>query len=760
MATWKKVIVSGSQAELAGVTGSFTGSFTGDGSNLTGISADSLANALTDGTGIADFTFNGSSAVQISTDDSAIVHDNLSGFVANEHIDHSSVSVTAGAGLTGGGTITETRTINVDSGSMNAFFSSSAFSQVNGDGTINSEGDFTLGTVGANHITEISNLTAGEGAQLENIDSVTISNTQWGYVGAMNQGVTTTSNVNFGHISASGGISASHLKINSDAEGSFIELENGTFGAKIVTSGSDYLVITSSGNSGGFYYDVRDNHLGIGRLPHITNSTGLTVGGLTSGSTLHMSSHISASGNILALGTVTASAFVGDGSGLTGVTATPEIDGLSALGGTGLHQTQDHFLFSDNGTEKKITFSNLEDAIFGNISGDIQLAAGGAATIQANAVEGSMLNTNTADTSTIEVSSNTLSVLKVPNALTAGAGLNNGGGTFDGAATRTFSVDSGSLVAYYSSSIFSTLSGDISVTDKGVATVTGAVTNAALTDGTGIADFTFDGSGAVQISTDDSAIVHDDLSGFVANEHIDHSGVSITAGAGLTGGGTIAATRTLNVDSGSMNAFFSSSAFSQVSGDATIASTGVLTLGTVGANHITEISNLTAGEGAQLENINSVTISNTQWGYVGALDQSLTTTSNVDFNNVSVAGNLDVQGTVTTLNTTNLNVEDQFLLLNSGSNSKDVGIVFGGTGGTSQQGKALVWDYSYKSNDGRLAISTTDVAWNATANFGAGTAGYYVGGVFLGSEADAATAKADHSGNIRVESDEIYIYVE
>ena len=37
MATWKKVIVSGSQAELAGATGSFTGSFTGDGSNLTGI---------------------------------------------------------------------------------------------------------------------------------------------------------------------------------------------------------------------------------------------------------------------------------------------------------------------------------------------------------------------------------------------------------------------------------------------------------------------------------------------------------------------------------------------------------------------------------------------------------------------------------------------------------------------------------------------------------------------------------------------------
>src|SRR6056300_122145 len=37
MPAWKKVITSGSQAELAGVTGSFTGSFVGDGSGLTGI---------------------------------------------------------------------------------------------------------------------------------------------------------------------------------------------------------------------------------------------------------------------------------------------------------------------------------------------------------------------------------------------------------------------------------------------------------------------------------------------------------------------------------------------------------------------------------------------------------------------------------------------------------------------------------------------------------------------------------------------------
>jgi len=81
-----------------------------------------------------------------------------------------------------------------------------------------------------------------------------------------------------------------------------------------------------------------------------------------------------------------------------------DIDGYSALGGTGLHQTQDHFVFSDNGTEKKISFTNLEDAIFGNVSGDIAVAAGGAATIQANSVA---LGTDTVGNYMTDVSAGT-----------------------------------------------------------------------------------------------------------------------------------------------------------------------------------------------------------------------------------------------------------------------------------------------------------------------------------------------------------------
>jgi hypothetical protein len=43
---------------------------------------------------------------------------------------------------------------------------------------------------------------------------------------------------------------------------------------------------------------------------------------------------------------------------------------------------------------------------------------------------------------------------------------------------------------------------------------------------------------------------HDNLTNFVANEHIDHTGVTITAGAGLTGGGDISANRTIDVGAG------------------------------------------------------------------------------------------------------------------------------------------------------------------------------------------------------------------
>lgn len=51
-----------------------------------------------------------------------------------------------------------------------------------------------------------------------------------------------------------------------------------------------------------------------------------------------------------------------------------------------------------------------------------------------------------------------------------------------------------------------------------------------------------------ELGVDEANVDHDSLSGFVANEHIDHSGVTISSGTGLSGGGDITASRTLSLD--------------------------------------------------------------------------------------------------------------------------------------------------------------------------------------------------------------------
>ena len=197
--------------------------------------------------------------------------------------------------------------------------------------------------------------------------------------------------------------------------------------------------------------------------------------------------------------------------------------------------------------------------------------------------------------------------------------------------------------------------------------------------------------------------------------------------------------------------------FGNVSGDATIAAGGALTIGTIGANHIDEISNLTSGEGAQLENINSVTISNTQWGYLGALNQSVTTTSNVQFNNVNVDGNLVVAGTASFEETANLNVKDRFISLASGSAAGgDGGIVVNQALGNVPSGSAFGYE-----------AGTAD-RWAVQANFvptgSAMVPDAYMGIVTFSTNAPTGNPQyggANYGyGNIHVDTDDgdIYIY--
>jgi hypothetical protein len=75
-------------------------------------------------------------------------------------------------------------------------------------------------------------------------------------------------------------------------------------------------------------------------------------------------------------------------------------------------------------------------------------------------------------------------------------------------------------------------------------------TTIAAGDFIAMVDITDSGSGKITFANFEGTLNHDNLAGVVADQHVAHSGVSITAGTGMTGGGTIASTRTLNVIGG------------------------------------------------------------------------------------------------------------------------------------------------------------------------------------------------------------------
>jgi len=161
-----------------------------------------------------------------------------------------------------------------------------------------------------------------------------------------------------------------------------------------------------------------------------------------------------------------------------------------------------------------------------------------------------------------------------------------------------------------------------------------------------------------------SQVDHDLTTNFVANEHIDHSSISVGSGKGLSGGGTIDTNRSIFLDTGS--AHFDNGIKKIIDADDVHS-------GSIAISNVTELSNLTEDEGAQLENIGTSTISATQWGYLGGMDQDVKTTSDVTFNDINASGDVvingdfTVLGSATEISTTELSIEDKLITVASGS---------------------------------------------------------------------------------------------
>jgi len=123
---------------------------------------------------------------------------------------------------------------------------------------------------------------------------------------------------------------------------------------------------------------------------------------------------------------------------------------------------------------------------------------------------------------------------------------------------------------------------------------------------------------------------------------------------------------------------------------------------------------------------------------------------------ITIPGNLTITGTRTELQVTNLNVEDQFILLNSGSTSGNSGIIFGGTGnGTAQEGHSIFCDDS--DGDGATFGYKSQLAHNVTTG---GTPTSKLGNIESSTSAPSSAPTFQGVGTIHIKTDseEIYIY--
>jgi len=573
--------------------------FQGDSGGALSIDLDSETLTIAGGTGIS--TEGSSNTITITTTDSEIVHDNLSGFVANEHIDHTSVTLTAGNGLTGGGTIAASRTFTVGAGTgvtvnsndvaigqdvattANVQFAHITGSIISGSSLLGVVGTATQGTidhdslanfVANEHIDHSSvSITAGDGLT----GGGTIASNRTLNIGAgtgitVNADDIATNDSQIVHDNLSGFVANEHI----DHTSVTLTAGNGLTGGGDISSNRTFAVGAGTGIT------VNANDIAIGQA--VATNSNVTFGSVTVSNDVTINGDLNVLGDavelqvsnlriedkLIEVASGSANSEAADGAGLL-------------IGGANESLKWNHgstnFQFSDDlYVSGSITLSGNVDgrdiATDGSKLDGIEASADVTDTSNVTAA-GALMDSELTDLDGVKS-------LTVPNNTTIstfGASLVDDANA--SAARTTLGVDASGTDNSTLSGLTATAIGKAIVTGSNAAAVRGTIgvdaagtdnstdvtlagtPNYITIDGQEITRNTIDigddtnltaGTGITltgdTLSTTDSEIVHDNLSGFVANEHIDHSGVTLTAGNGLTGGGTIAASRTFNVGAG------------------------------------------------------------------------------------------------------------------------------------------------------------------------------------------------------------------
>jgi hypothetical protein len=197
-------------------------------------------------------------------------------------------------------------------------------------------------TIAASQVTEISNLTADEGAQLENIGSTTISATQWGYLGAASGAITNTNTNQLTTFTLTGD-SGSNQTI---AHGNTMDIAGGN-AITTAVSATDTLTINHDDTSS----QASVNNSGSNFIQDITLDTYGHVTGITSAA--------ASGGSSISFGSDNQIPFQNSGGDDFDYSANFTFDGTDALiGSTG-----------------KLQFRDGNSYIFSNAANDLELVA-------------------------------------------------------------------------------------------------------------------------------------------------------------------------------------------------------------------------------------------------------------------------------------------------------------------------------------------------------------------------------------------------
>ena len=434
-------------------------------------------------------------------------------------------------------------------------------------------------------------------------------------------------------------------------------------------------------------------------------------------------------------GTVSANAFSGDGSGLTGVSAgSLDIDNFSELTSTP-HATQDEFLISDNGTEKRVNMTRVANGAFALVSSDATIAAGGALTIANDAVTNAKLANIAQGSVKVGGSSNAptdldasgdgkilvgdgtdVNSVAVSGDITLG---NDGEVAIASGVVVNADINSNAAIAY--SKLAALSSGNILVgngsnvaTSVAMSGHVGIANDGATTIADGVVD-------TAQLAADavTAAKIEDDA---ISGEHLDVTAITDQTDLG--------------------NAFADADTLLVYDASGTALAEGtVKNLANYMQNELTFTTNTNTGADMSVSTLKTKLASNLGTATIGDSNDTIV-----------IAGNLTVQGTKTELQTTNLNVEDQFILLDSGSGGgTDTGIIFGGSSDTTNSGYAIGWDDSA----GVFGISA-EIASDATS---LGTLSGKLGYIETSTSVPSSAPTRQGVGSIHVKTDDETIWI-